>query len=1111
MASIAEVKEKLDRKQALLRSLLDGKSLITEILREDRDEDQAIVSVSQIAKVLKAYGVDRYLVGGASYPRIGFKLLDSWSELVSIGMAATASKFYTHGTYWPLFFEEIKFPDGQKSRAMWADHFHTGISRLGLPSFRELPLANLGPILMHAGVPTYCLPDMYRAILLATQKTGRDSHDVITFLNKQFESGSVSADVPVQRFLKFGGEFADDLVDRVITILYSGMRGDIDSSNLLPQRFYEAAKIVLEESDRNNYAGEPSRYLQSRVSLNFNFRDLTIELDFPSIAVSNGGSNWNVRIDQNTGAFGVATPRGQSYRIDHFSILVSQPSREIEITYPTDDGRIQRLPLIDPSIPILLFRQNGSQVETRGSVTGEPTWIVYPSGEDIYFGDRSRVIQSEESIGNWYGWRCQLVSWNGADRIKYQGKSVVEVKSNSLAKFEFDHAVEGLWLDGMQVHSSMPRLFFPEDSVAESSISGTNLTQRKTIDFSLITTGEPELPQEMHFGALELVVRGGLGKVSKYVGAVLQDAHLTFQPSVRTFDPSGLTPCTATLTFGGDIFECILSPTDTIGEMVLKDGTVLEVRPPLVRVRYKREFELSEWFTSPIAVEFPKLNETYFVVEVPGQVGSLDINAVGIGVNAKLSGKRIRATNQFEFNLRELALPRDVPVGSLYIESEIYGHALKLARVSPSRMCDSIDIESNVLKCIGLQVPFAEAFIWPVLAPWMNPFRVEFDKQGQVALPSELISVGDLLISVLEVDPWVPNDFVSAQDRRKTRIHRPVLGDSPELLKFITGLSEEIPQDLIESDAWDAIRSFEASPQLDVDSHKIHDLRLWLRKRPGRAVIGLNSLRVQNPSLVASLISTDLVFCDASTGIPTNSLAQVLFSNSLFGVLTGLQTAACQEGLESKELLSHFKDVLGKEVISILQLGVDPSAKVGVFDRGALLLNTWSSGAQEEQFAKWKTIPRAKFDGDARFVAIENLFRHRDDKSFRSLTNRGTLLVQEVIELLNGKTPTLNASSIIQSRLNRAVSPRGWTTLPAISLAFALMARAIAHGLVPRQLFPDEWKFEWRKLADVAEDYVSLDIALAECFILFAMSNLAETKYELKNLQSFVHEEEQDE
>jgi hypothetical protein len=50
-------------------------------------------------------------------------------------------------------FETRRWPD-QSDGSAWGTAFIDALGRLGMPAFAELPLRYVGPILMHAGIPS---------------------------------------------------------------------------------------------------------------------------------------------------------------------------------------------------------------------------------------------------------------------------------------------------------------------------------------------------------------------------------------------------------------------------------------------------------------------------------------------------------------------------------------------------------------------------------------------------------------------------------------------------------------------------------------------------------------------------------------------------------------------------------------------------------------------------------------------------------------------------------------------------------------------------------------------------------------------------------------------
>ena len=80
------------------------------------------------------------------------------------------------------------------------------------------PSGFLGPILMHSGIPTYCLKDLLRMLVEHSRRDpGLDADSFI-----QWAAGGPSRmrtlDKPMQHLIEDGGEFAYDIIDRLLTL-----------------------------------------------------------------------------------------------------------------------------------------------------------------------------------------------------------------------------------------------------------------------------------------------------------------------------------------------------------------------------------------------------------------------------------------------------------------------------------------------------------------------------------------------------------------------------------------------------------------------------------------------------------------------------------------------------------------------------------------------------------------------------------------------------------------------------------------------------------------------------------------------------------------------------
>ena len=175
----------------------------------------------------------------------GESFLLQWPACLAAAMAGVAATEYHGGTYWPQLWETADFHGTSQDQGIWGRAFNRAIDRLGMATFPDLPLHFVGPILMHAGMPTYCLGDYFR--LLLSRRRLDPGLDAESFLAWATAPGRdlrlAELHVPARRFLTQGGDYALDVVDRCLDLLDRLADPDPDLDGVrLPVRIVEAAR-----------------------------------------------------------------------------------------------------------------------------------------------------------------------------------------------------------------------------------------------------------------------------------------------------------------------------------------------------------------------------------------------------------------------------------------------------------------------------------------------------------------------------------------------------------------------------------------------------------------------------------------------------------------------------------------------------------------------------------------------------------------------------------------------------------------------------------------------------------------------------------------------------
>jgi hypothetical protein len=160
-----------------------------------------------------------------------------------LATTSAATEMYDARGFWPKFGAALKMQSSQHFQQEWGQAFLDNLKELSLPTFRgadaDAGTRYLGRILMHCGMPTKCLDDYYRLITEQRSKNpGLDAESFVSWAAGRAEAGRLhNVDMPVNRFLRFGGVFAVDVTDRVFELLDVVTAGGDGGEVPLPERF----------------------------------------------------------------------------------------------------------------------------------------------------------------------------------------------------------------------------------------------------------------------------------------------------------------------------------------------------------------------------------------------------------------------------------------------------------------------------------------------------------------------------------------------------------------------------------------------------------------------------------------------------------------------------------------------------------------------------------------------------------------------------------------------------------------------------------------------------------------------------------------------------------
>ena len=339
-------------------------SLAAEVVVEARLRDDAL-------GLIGAY-YDKY--HSDSFRRA--RVLRMWPALHVLATTGVATDHYEGGSFWPKLTGLLGLPNEQAFQAEWGQAFLDNLRALGLPLFdREIDDTGrryVGRILMHCGMPTYCLPDLFRLIArMRVQRPGLTPVELVSWVAGQASGKQLQLDVPVRRFLQYGGDFATDVVDRCFDLLDVVAAGGDGADVLLPQRFRDVAALMrdeVREADRGRRRSTFTRNEQARGPyLLVDPFGLGLVMRLPAIGEApDGRAVWQVLLDGS--AQRIATKPlvpGSDEPAPPTDVTITKPLRTASAALVGREDLVTNVPVVDDSDPILFFAEDGHQIPGR--------------------------------------------------------------------------------------------------------------------------------------------------------------------------------------------------------------------------------------------------------------------------------------------------------------------------------------------------------------------------------------------------------------------------------------------------------------------------------------------------------------------------------------------------------------------------------------------------------------------------------------------------------------------------------------------------------------------------------------------------------------------------
>ena len=1079
---------------------LRGASLVAEVdLRPDHTD--------QVANVLGR------LYAKLQDPRIeGEPFLLQWPACLAAAMAGVAATGYHGGTYWPELWETTGFPGTSQDQAIWGRSFNRAVDRLGMATFPELPLHFVGPILMHAGIPTYCLGDYFR--LLLSRRRLDPGMDAESFLAWATAPGRrlrlAELDVPARRFLTQGGDYALNVVDRCLDLLDRLVDPDPDLDGVrLPARIVDAARqeAAAQGLDKPSARRSETKARRSapRPRIGLDPYGVGVQVILPAVGETpDGVATWRVTADGDP-----VTVRSRAQWVGSAEAApqtvhpLNRPVRTVHVSLLGWD-HVSELDVVQPSDPIMFFSEDGKRLPSQLPLPPDHLWILRPADRELTTAGELHTITESPVPFGWEGWHLQLASLEKVRSLSLQGCPTHVVQGYTRPRLLLGEPLQGAATPyGSPVYSNPPQLWLPDTPGSairwhadiRPAAGGISLVSRE-IDQPGIADIWDGVPRPI-LGAFDITVRGPLGRGMRRTIFIAEGVSVSYRPSVRALTVRGLEPGDAEIRtpIGAAVKPARLSfgISDRAHVVELRSGAETEpvvITPPHIDLLCAGA-DAGTWTAAPI----------HAATEAMADLGRLLVRAPGAVVKADLEvwagAQRIQtipASSGQVPGLTGYDLPRASATVAHHGRAELllpWGQgAMPVGFVRPRQLATGAEVSSGQLRIRDCtQVDGLTVALYLARAPWRAPVILPVPRDGAVQLPFGVREAGPLRVLLRVEDPWTVTDWPDWPTRNSYACDAPGIPAStdPEedaLSRFLAG-EEDLPAlpRRVER-LWRLIHLADDLIAGGAPTNLRERCSAVLRDQPELAITGLLDTGLDAGACIAGLISTGLA--TARPVIEDDTRA----AERLWSIVPAAAAVLCSRLLgEPADLGRHHSAALidaalvqcGLNLDAMLDGAGDPSAQVGQFGPDAERMAVFSAEQIEAVWQAAAVVPQTLLDADTRAVAARQMFDARRTPDLARAAREAAAIVRSAERLVLA-SPYRSAVAQIAAR-RHPDGKGGWLALPAMSASLALVARIAARDNEACRSFERSCRDRWTDLARQAPDMTSIDLVLAEALI----------------------------
>lgn len=1093
----------LHERELQWRQRLVGTSLVMEA---DVDQGEATESFRWLG--------DRYRMCDTRDERR--ELLSRFRANFLIGITAVGGRDYDEGTFWPFVSSAFGVTLGQGDVDLISARYKKILDHYGLRRFTT-PMANVGEILMHAGVPVGSVEGFLRLLVKQDRRGAGTSGALFTAWaqsqNRQ-SAAMLGLDAPTWRFLREGGEIAEDFVDRCLIAFDAATSGGLAPDSGL-------ARHIVDEIGRL----VDSRALESRPGRGTRSREVTyvpvLTWDGATHGVAIVLPPLEVLLDETVRWTLTSEGRSASYSaeppwpgVPATTIVHSLPRPTKAVSVRTRPGEQEwDVTVVDPDDPMLLFdASTGALIPARNSLPRDRVVIGMPRIEEktveelVEFDGSCQIISHHQSPFGWESWAFATVDLGNVKRLRRGDDRWRFVSTSVRPQMVYADTLLGTTTyDDSLVYTDAPRITLPESgeasthslpwvvSLAEESTGRTLWAAeiRPATDPQGVTIW-PDRPSPL-LGKFIVNVRGALGRGLSRRVVIAEGWAAAHQPQFRYLVPEGNGLETATVTFshdsGADQALSLDRSTPSINTTLSLGTDSLQIiaRVPHMNIAVTRGGSLPVVTLLPQSIDIETLEDTQLRVTVPAELratlGLVSAERVEQTIDAGISGQR----EYVNFNIGQFADTARA-VRAAVLQLRIGEKSVPVGTLRPRKLADEVhfDVESCALLISPSAPEGLTAAIYPKYAPWERPTVVTFTAgASSVALERAPSEVGEATVMLRIDDPWSPSPWPDKPDQSDPNVFALMMlplraGDDTVEGGFSRWLADldDMPTT---SDALPLAAKILSLIGTFATTHAYKSLRSQLSdlfaSYPRLFIDTAMQATVEPSALMRLVVDSNLAATGSEIPPPVPGSWALNSFLGLIGDYEGTQEAS------DPEFISNLENFAGKDALALLNSGDDPHSRVGRFDDNARILSQFPPDRLEQLWAAASPIPGRLLHPDTRMIAARELFDARSARTLRNLTSSSQAILKRtrnaIYEVLGsgGEDP-------VEAR----IGSDGWRNLPALSMALAIVARLAARDLGNALGIYSVLRDEYAQLAEAAPAFVEQDLVIAELWIMNSRS-----------------------